>query len=123
MGGRLFALTVDANCGSGGRPCVSREGKGTLHAGGLEIKHLRIFGLVPSVANADRMPGGKDVTKGDHHLLNCALERTMLKAPNQVWSMDFVADVLFDERRFRALTVVDNFTKKSLAIFSTSART
>lgn len=44
------------------------------------------------------------------------LERTMLTAPNQVWSMDFVADALFDGRRFRALTVVDNFTKESLAI-------
>jgi len=30
--------------------------------------------------------------------------------------MDFVADALFDGRRFRALTVVDNFTKESLAI-------
>ena len=44
------------------------------------------------------------------------LERTVLTAPNQVWSMDFVADALFDGRRFRALTVVDNFTKESLAI-------
>lgn len=40
----------------------------------------------------------------------------MLTAPNQVWSMDFVTDALFDGRRFRALTVVDNFTKESLAI-------
>lgn len=30
--------------------------------------------------------------------------------------MDFVSDALFDGRRFRALTVVDNFTKESLAI-------
>lgn len=30
--------------------------------------------------------------------------------------MGFVADALFDGRRFRALTVVDNFTKESLAI-------
>src|SRR5690606_29884879 len=43
------------------------------------------------------------------------LERTVLTAPNQVWSMDFVADALFDGRRFRALTVADNFTKESLA--------
>lgn len=44
------------------------------------------------------------------------LERAVLTAPNQVWSMDFVADALFDGRRLRALTVVDNFTKQSLAI-------
>jgi len=30
--------------------------------------------------------------------------------------MDFVADALFDGRRFRALTVLDNFAKESLAI-------
>ena len=30
--------------------------------------------------------------------------------------MDFVADQLFDGRRFRALTVVDNFSWKCLAI-------
>lgn len=44
------------------------------------------------------------------------LERPVLTAPNQCWSMDFVADALFDGRRFRALTIVDNFTKQSLAI-------
>lgn len=30
--------------------------------------------------------------------------------------MDFVADQLFDGRKFRALTVVDNFSRKCLAI-------
>jgi hypothetical protein len=32
------------------------------------------------------------------------------------WSMDFVSDALFDGRRIRALTVVDNFTRESFAI-------
>ncbi|TWT17273.1 IS3 family transposase [Luteimonas marina] len=44
------------------------------------------------------------------------MERPVLTAPNQCWSMDFVADALFDGRRFRSLTIVDNFTKMSLAI-------
>jgi len=30
--------------------------------------------------------------------------------------MDFVSDSLFDGRRLRALTIVDNFTRESLAI-------
>ncbi len=30
--------------------------------------------------------------------------------------MDFVADALFDGRKLRALTVVDNYTRESLAI-------
>ena len=34
----------------------------------------------------------------------------------QVWSLDFVADQLADGRRFRALTVLDVFTRESLTI-------
>jgi putative transposase len=32
------------------------------------------------------------------------------------WSMDFVADQLFNGRRFRSLTLVDNFSRQCLAI-------
>lgn len=35
---------------------------------------------------------------------------------NQRWSMDFVSDQLFDGRRFRTLTLVDNCTRESLAL-------
>ena len=31
---------------------------------------------------------------------------------NERWSMDFVADSLLDDRRFRALTVVDNYSRE-----------
>ena len=43
-------------------------------------------------------------------------QRRPAAARNDIWSMDFVADALFDGRRFRSLTIVDNFTKVSLAI-------
>ena len=36
--------------------------------------------------------------------------------PNERWSMDFMSDALFDGRRFRVLTLIDNFTRESLAI-------
>jgi putative transposase len=39
------------------------------------------------------------------------LDRPLLTTPNQCWSMDFVHDQLFDGRRFRALTIVDNFSR------------
>ena len=39
----------------------------------------------------------------------------MPQGPNQRWSLDFVADQLVHGRRFRILTVVDDFTKESLA--------
>jgi putative transposase len=45
-------------------------------------------------------------------------ERFHPTGPNQVWSMDFVADQLADGRRFRSLTVVDIFTRECLAIES-----
>ena len=44
------------------------------------------------------------------------VDRPDIAAPDQVWSMDFVADELFNGRRIRALTVVDNFSRQSLAI-------
>jgi putative transposase len=37
-------------------------------------------------------------------------------APNVSWSMDFVADGLFNGRRLRCLTIVDDCTRESLAI-------
>jgi putative transposase len=45
-------------------------------------------------------------------------ERFHPSGPNQVWSMDFVADPLADGRRFRSLTVVDIYTRECLAIES-----
>ena len=38
-------------------------------------------------------------------------ERTEAVRPNQCWSMDFMADELFDGRRLRLLTIVDNFSR------------
>ena len=35
---------------------------------------------------------------------------------NESWSMDFVSDSLFNGRRFRSLTLVDNFSRECMAI-------
>jgi putative transposase len=43
-------------------------------------------------------------------------EKMHATRPNQVWSLDFVSDQLTDGRRFRALTVLDIYTRESLAI-------
>ena len=43
-------------------------------------------------------------------------QKPRAEAPIQVWSLDFVADQLSDGRRFRALTVMDVFTRECLAI-------
>jgi putative transposase len=39
--------------------------------------------------------------------------KTLAQCVNQIWSMDFVADNLFDGRKLRMLTVVDCFTRES----------
>lgn len=38
------------------------------------------------------------------------------QAPNEHWSMDFMSDRLYDGRRFRVLTLVDNMSRESPAI-------
>jgi putative transposase len=51
---------------------------------------------------------------------NKAVQPRQPKAPanamNQIWSMDFVADNLFDGCKLRMLTVVDCYSRESLAI-------
>ncbi|EIY4973471.1 IS3 family transposase [Klebsiella sp. JB_Kp018] len=42
-------------------------------------------------------------------------QRPVLTGVDQCWSMDFVSDNLFNGRRFRALTVVDNFSRECVA--------
>lgn len=44
------------------------------------------------------------------------VERPLASRPNESWSMDFVSDGLFDGRRLRPLTVIDNFTRECPAI-------
>ncbi len=42
--------------------------------------------------------------------------KQLVRSINEIWSMDFVADALFDGRRLRALTIVDNYTRECVAI-------
>jgi putative transposase len=44
------------------------------------------------------------------------MERPEVERPHACWSMDFVVDSLFNGYRFRALTIVDNYSRECLAI-------
>jgi putative transposase len=44
-------------------------------------------------------------------------EMPQVTAVDECWSMDFVTDSLFNGRRFRALTIVDNFSREYLEIY------
>lgn len=82
-----------------------------LRREGWRVNHKRVYRLYReeglslrlkrprrhvSAANRERRPGAT--------------------APNELWSMDFVSDALFDGRRLRALTIIDAFTREALAI-------
>jgi putative transposase len=82
-----------------------------LRREGWQVNHKRVYRLHRQAGLNLRRKRPRRRKAAAHRL-----ERVVLAAPNQCWSMDFVADALFDGRRFRALTVVDNFTKESLAI-------
>jgi putative transposase len=82
-----------------------------LRREGWRVNHKRVYRLYNALGLNLRRKRPRRRKAAAHRL-----ERLAVQSPNACWSMDFVADALFDGRRFRALTVVDNFTKECLAI-------
>jgi putative transposase len=82
-----------------------------LRREGLKINHKRVYRLYREEGLSMRMRGPRR-----HISAARRMERPQTNAANQCWSMDFVSDALFDGRRIRALTVIDNHTRESLAI-------
>jgi len=55
--------------------------------------------------------------KPQRHVTACRhMERAVAAEPNEGWSMEFMGDELFDGRRIRLLTIVDSYSRESLAI-------
>jgi putative transposase len=78
---------------------------------GWRVNHPRIYRL--------HKEEGLNLRSKRPRRWRCAVNRLVrvhLTAPNQVWSMDFVSDALFNGKKFRALTIVDNHTRECLAI-------
>ena len=46
----------------------------------------------------------------------CAIPCWAMDGPNQRWSLDFVNDSFTDGRRFRILTVIDDFTRENIGL-------
>lgn len=82
-----------------------------LRRDGWQVNHKRVYRLYKQAGLNLRSKRPRRRKAAAHRL-----ERPLLTGPNPSWSMDFVADALFDGRKLRALTVVDNFTRESLAI-------
>ncbi len=77
---------------------------------GERVNHKRIYRLYREEGLSVRKRKRKRVSRA---------ARVPLQAPagpNQLWSLDFVQDTLSWGRKFRMLTVVDAYTRESLAI-------
>ena len=82
-----------------------------LRREGWEINHKRVYRLYCEEGLHLRSKRPRRHVSAAHREPRAGASR-----PNESWSMDFVSDALFDGRRLRALTVVDNYTRECLAI-------
>jgi len=78
---------------------------------GWEVNHKRVYRLYREEGLAMR----KRPPRRRKACLRRELRPTAARK-NECWSMDFMSDQLFDGRRIRILTLVDNHTRESLAI-------
>jgi putative transposase len=58
----------------------------------------------------------RNKTKRKHLAVKRIPDRNTATGINECWSMDFVSDQLYNGKRFRALTVLDTFSRECLAI-------
>lgn len=78
---------------------------------GWKINHKRVYRLYCLEGLHLRVKGKKKRIR-----MLQRPDRPQATRLNESWSMDFVSDALFDGRRFRALTIVDNFSRECPAI-------
>ena len=82
-----------------------------LRRKGWKINHKRVYRLYRMGGLSMRLKRPRRHVMAAHRQ-----NRPAAGARNENWSMDFVSDALFDGRRIRALTVVDDYSRESLAI-------
>jgi len=82
-----------------------------LRREGWGINHKRVYRIYCEEGLNLRVKRPKRRVSAAHRVGRQAAVRV-----NESWSMDFVTDSLFNGRRFRSLTVVDNFSRECLAI-------
>jgi len=82
-----------------------------LQREGWKVNHKRVYRLY-------RLEGlMMRPKKPRRHVTACRrMERPIATAVNETWSMDFMTDELHNGQRIRLLTLVDNFSRESLAI-------
>lgn len=81
-----------------------------LRREGWQVNHKRVYRLYRLQGLSLRLKTRKKRVSGVRAVQPAPI------APNQRWSMDFMSDSLYDGRRFRVLTLVDNMTRESPVI-------
>jgi len=84
-----------------------------LQREGWNINHKRVYRLYCQANLHLKSKRPKRRRAAAHRL-----QRPDVAKPHDCWTMDFVSDALFDGRRFRALTVIDQHTREYLAIYA-----
>jgi putative transposase len=77
---------------------------------GMMMNHKKLYRLYCEEGLTVRRRRGRKRATGTRAPI------TLPQRPTQRWSLDFVADVLSWGRRFRALAIVDDFTREALAL-------
>ena len=77
---------------------------------GFEVNHKKVRRIYTEEKLQVRRRGGRKRALGTRKPM------VLLYGPNQRWSLDFVSDALTDGRRFRILTVVDDFSRENLVL-------
>jgi putative transposase len=81
-----------------------------LRREGIVMNHKKLRRLYREERLQVRRRGGRKRALGTRAPL------ALPQGPNQRWSLDFLSDALADGRRFRILTIVDDFTRECLAL-------
>jgi len=81
-----------------------------LRRQGFRVNHKRVYRIYRELELSMRIKPRKRLQREKPEPL------AVPDAPNEVWSMDFMADQLADGRSFRTLNVLDDFNREGLAI-------
>jgi putative transposase len=81
-----------------------------LRREGIVLNRKKVYRLYREERLSVRKRGGRK------RALGTRAPMAIPQGPNQRWSLDFVSDALANSRRFRILTVVDDFSRECLAL-------
>jgi putative transposase len=83
-----------------------------LRREGWKVNHKRVHRLYKLENLNLRSKRSRRNRAGSHRL-----DRELATSLHECWSMDFVADQLFDGKKFRTLNIVDNYSRKCMDIY------